>query len=353
MVIVWHYFYSEIHPTPHSILARVATPFSLCWSGVDLFFVLSGFLIGGILVDSRQADNYFRVFYVRRVCRIAPVYFLLLASFGVAYAVADPHGRFAWLLEDPLPALSYVTFTQNIVMGLRGTFGPTWLAPTWSLAVEEQFYSLLPIVVWALPPKALRVLLIVAICSAPLLRSMCSELTGQVEMPMRSDSLLLGAMVAIRCEASASSMPSGGDAGSSWPRSSSSSRGPPSCASARTGSVSSCRPGSPRSTARSSSCPSRIPGFAISRILRSPLLRFFGTISYSLYLVHEIVVGLLHGVVYGRAPRIDDAASAGLTIAAFAVSVLLARGTFEWIEKKAVAVGHRYGYRLPAAQGST
>ena len=99
MVIVWHYFFSQIHPSPHSLLSAMAIPFRLCWSGVDLFFVLSGFLIGGILVDSREAANYFRVFYVRRVCRLGPVYLLLLTSFALVYRLSDPHGRFSWLLE--------------------------------------------------------------------------------------------------------------------------------------------------------------------------------------------------------------------------------------------------------------
>ena len=130
MVIVWHYFYSQIHPARHSVLAMSAIPFSLCWSGVDLFFVLSGFLIGGILVDSRESANFFRIFYLRRVCRIAPIYVLLLMTFGLAYLLSGSDGRFSWLLGGPLPALSYVTFTQNILMGLRGTFGATWLAPT-------------------------------------------------------------------------------------------------------------------------------------------------------------------------------------------------------------------------------
>jgi len=95
------------------------------------------------------------------------------------------------------------------------------------------------------------------------------------------------------------------------------------------------------------------PTSPIARFLRSPILRFFGAISYSLYLVHEIVVGLLHGIVYGRAPRVDDAASAGLTAVALVISVVVARATYEWIEKKAVAIGHRHVYRVSAPRRST
>jgi len=97
----------------------------------------------------------------------------------------------------------------------------------------------------------------------------------------------------------------------------------------------------------------------LSRILRAPVLAFFGTISYSLYLIHQIAAGLLHGLVYGRALRIDDAYGAALTGAAFVLSVLASRATFEWIEKKAVAFGHRYVYAprtipsIPRAPEST
>jgi peptidoglycan/LPS O-acetylase OafA/YrhL len=344
MVIAWHYFSSQIRPARHSALAIGAIPFRLCWSGVDLFFVLSGFLIGGILVDSRAADNYFRVFYIRRVCRLGPVYALLLISFRIIYAVCDAHGRFSWLLENPLPAASYLTFTQNVFMGINNTFGPNWLAPTWSLAVEEQFYFILPIMVWALPGNVLRVAMAGAVCAAPLLRAPFSQLVGQVEMPMRSDSLLLGSFVAlcVRNDSFLKTLRSNRRALHAI------------FLVLLSGAVLMC--------ARSfwfgvfvqtwlSALYSVLILFpfvdadsVISRILRARALRFFGTISYSLYLIHQIVVGLMHGIVYRRAPQIDDPYGAMLTGAAFLVSVSLAYVSFKYIERYAVRYGHRYVY---------
>ena len=104
---------------------------------MDLFFVLSGFLIGGILLEARSATNYFSVFYTRRFFRIVPIYFavLLLLPDLTAFGEWTRHGNFRWFLELSTPWYSYWTFTQNFWMAdeLRGRL---WM--TWSLAVEEQ-----------------------------------------------------------------------------------------------------------------------------------------------------------------------------------------------------------------------
>ena len=79
-VLIWHYsnFYE---PAAGSFSASVLSLFKTTWSGVDLFFVLSGFLIGGILIDNRTAANLWETFYIRRALRILPLYFLVFFSF--------------------------------------------------------------------------------------------------------------------------------------------------------------------------------------------------------------------------------------------------------------------------------
>jgi len=94
-------------------------------TGVDLFFVLSGFLIGSILYDARFARNYYSTFYGRRVHRIFPVCFLWLMLFLVGLHLVGPKN---------------VTYLHRI----PSPVGAEWLSATWSLAVEEQFYLLLP-----------------------------------------------------------------------------------------------------------------------------------------------------------------------------------------------------------------
>jgi peptidoglycan/LPS O-acetylase OafA/YrhL len=108
MILVYHWIVLESISILPNRLGRLM---SFGWSGVDLFFVLSGFLIGGILLDARDSANYFKVFYVRRFYRILPLYgALCLLSVAVFYAHFSTH---AWLFEGKVPWYAYSTFGQN------------------------------------------------------------------------------------------------------------------------------------------------------------------------------------------------------------------------------------------------
>jgi peptidoglycan/LPS O-acetylase OafA/YrhL len=133
--------------------------------GVDLFFVLSGFLITGILVDSKQLKNYFRNFYARRALRIWPVYYAVLAVFFVLIPLFFGHNAFdtgerTWGY--------YVTYTQNLFLSFHHA-AP--LQPTWSLAVEEQYYAGWALVVFLFGRAALRNWLIGMILFSTALRA--------------------------------------------------------------------------------------------------------------------------------------------------------------------------------------
>jgi peptidoglycan/LPS O-acetylase OafA/YrhL len=200
-VVCWHYLAGRLEPALGPMGALADRALGLSWSGVDLFFVLSGFLIGGILIDHRESPRYFSSFYARRACRILPAYAVIVVLAFLWSAGAERAGlRIGF--GNLLPAWSYATFTQNFVMASRGTFGSHWLGPTWSLAIEEQFYLLLPVLVRMVPPARLPAVLAAGILAGPVSRVALLAFhprgffAAYVMMPGRADALLLGALLA-------------------------------------------------------------------------------------------------------------------------------------------------------------
>jgi peptidoglycan/LPS O-acetylase OafA/YrhL len=210
-VLIAHCLTGIVHANPDSWIVTLIVTFnlhtlSLFLSGVDLFFVLSGFLIGGILLDSRDAPHYFQTFWIRRIGRIFPVAYLVLATYAAALFVTAHFNitRFDdWLLAEYRPPLwSFATFTQSLPIALHGYSGPRWMAMTWSLAIEEQFYLLFPIAVYFLPRKWLVALIVAGIVAAPILRGVLGRVlvdwySAYVLLPCRMDSLMYGVGVAL------------------------------------------------------------------------------------------------------------------------------------------------------------
>ena len=130
--------------------------------GVDLFFVLSGFLITGILVDARGGAFFFRNFYMRRVLRIFPLYYGSLLVFFVVLPLLDPGDpRLQQVLGEQAWYWSYLT---NIRMAFDGWPAYHHIGHFWSLAVEEQFYMVWPLVIFLFRRRSL--LFICAACVA-------------------------------------------------------------------------------------------------------------------------------------------------------------------------------------------
>ena len=184
--------------------SAVLSPLRLTWSGVDLFFVLSGFLIGGILMDARYSQRYFRTFYLRRAFRILPVYAIFISLYLGRHLHIPLLGR--WTGETsplPVPWFAFLTFTQNFWMTAFGWFGPMAIAPTWSLAVEEQFYLTIPFLIRRVSRKILFIALLGVIAAAPLLRSLLPRVLAHggfgcyILMPCRADALCMGVLAAL------------------------------------------------------------------------------------------------------------------------------------------------------------
>lgn len=173
--------------------------FDLGWTGVTLFFVLSGYLITGILLAAKGAPHYFRDFYARRALRIFPAYYaMLLLAFALANTLSalDTAGAGR---EWPF----YVFYVSNYWLGMNDGRTPMsqLLGPTWTLSIEEQFYLIWPLIVGALTRRALAALCIALVVASPLLRWSLMQATGDptftsFALVSNFDGLALGALIA-------------------------------------------------------------------------------------------------------------------------------------------------------------
>lgn len=166
--------------------------------GLDVFFVVSGFLITGILLDTKGSKTFFKTFYIRRTLRIFPLYYGFLILRFIIWPALD-----AALQHTPASTqVWYWTYIFNIYVAIHGDGHlPMNTIHLWSLAVEEQFYLLWPAVVHLC--SRTRLLRITAACLviAPLLRAafvaLHAPMAAFMLMPSRMDSLAAGAMIAI------------------------------------------------------------------------------------------------------------------------------------------------------------
>jgi len=349
LVLVWHYLVCEVGAPPPLFRFLNQT-----WSGVNLFFVLSGFLIGGILLDHREAPNYYRVFYIRRVCRILPIYVVWLLLFYILRGPVShlPLGTASgWLFADPLPFWSYATFTQNFLQGKYGVWGPNWLAVTWSLAVEEQFYLLLPVIVRLMPPRRLPYLLAPFILLAPVLRFLFFDPTMAVDpsyvlLICKADALLLGVFCAwlARREGAAERI----RAKAPLLRILLLSCGGFVCLAAYVPETATIRALNDSLLAIGYASLILLalytPRSPFARTARVRWLRSLGLIAYGTYLIHQTVNGLAFGAVRGHWPYITRASDLLVILGALTITIATAMASWRWFEKPIVDFGRRWRY---------
>lgn len=191
-VLIHHAFYG--YPTAPGVLDSLPKVFTFVvsrgWLGVDLFFVLSGLLIGGILLDAKSKPRFFANFYGRRVLRILPVYLVVLAL--------------CWLFYSGYNGFFLIS------LGMLANFDRWFHVPAphgpsvfWSLAIEEQFYLLWPSAVFLLSRTRLALLAGLIVIATPILRGV-GALNGMdpgeeiyAYSWFRFDGLALGVLLAI------------------------------------------------------------------------------------------------------------------------------------------------------------
>jgi peptidoglycan/LPS O-acetylase OafA/YrhL len=360
LLVLLHHFLS-LQPGNFAVSAH--GPFALGWCGVDLFFVLSGFLIGGILLDARDSPRYFRTFYARRVFRILPLYYLWIGGYFLFVAVlAHP---------EPLRQLGiYATFLQNSFRFDHGVLGSAWLDHLWSLSVEEQFYLLIPLAIFLLPRRHLTALMLATVVAAPILRVLFhvyvpAHPAAQYKLTMcRADALALGVLLAIAWR-------SGAWHGNRWH-----SDHWRDDFGART-----VRPFTPHLIILLAVLAGGVAYLAIwnpsqyslgmaawgystidfffagllvlalsaregkwAAVCRWPVLGALGRISYCLYVIHPLVNFACHKILLHAAPVTGTLRADAVTLFAAALAIALATFSWKFYEHPLLRRGHRFSY---------
>jgi len=205
MVMLYHFAHVPLVSTLSidTLFYRVAMT---GWVGVDIFFALSGFLITGILLRSKTSPNYFILFYLRRAFRIFPLYYLYLALlFLVLYPCiltrVNPV-EYAKMQSAVDSWPWFVLYLSNLKQAATGIFFGAGAGHLWSLAIEEQFYLVWPLVVWLTSERTLSRICLALLAGALALRVYLAHLGVSPEAiyvftPARLDGLICGALLAI------------------------------------------------------------------------------------------------------------------------------------------------------------
>lgn len=345
LVLFFHYgnnqlLFWEKAPLWVTIISKVG---SFMWSGVDLFFVLSGFLIGMVLLKNKGSKNYFSTFYWRRFLRIFPLfYFFLLIYLLLKWVDFPDPGNF--LFKNELNIAYYFFFVQNYAMALNGTFAAQALTPTWSLAVEEQFYLLLPTLIFIVRKKYLPYLIILIILIVPIFRyNALNWYAEYATFHNRMDTLLFGVLIAYLVFEK-NMLP--------WLKGKGVYLFLVFFITLIAGGFLSYKNqigvfnysffmiiyGILLVAALN------YPQTKLAAFLRMKWLRLIGFLSYGIYIFHQLISGALHALIANQRPMIQSFSDFLITLLALVITILLAYLLNQVIEKPLIALGHKRKY---------
>jgi peptidoglycan/LPS O-acetylase OafA/YrhL len=158
MVVCYHGLGWRYAAFPHDRLSALALHATLIgWAGVNLFFVLSGFLITGILLDTRGRSDFYSRFYRCRALRILPIYLITVLVMLAAHAMSITGALFSLVFLANLVTLFGISLPHSVL---------------WTLAVEEQFYLGWPMVVRRASPRSVAVIAFCVVLAMPIIRAL-------------------------------------------------------------------------------------------------------------------------------------------------------------------------------------
>jgi len=200
MVLAWHFIGIPAWASEGRAFQALFRVFLLGGAGVNLFFVLSGFLITRIIISRNQSNTLFlRNFYTRRALRILPPYFLLLAVFWVIVWNSGVQNN---VFNDQISLWRFLTFTQNFWMAENASYGPDGISVTWSVAIEEQYYLVFPLLALMLQKSRLPIFLACIAVTSVVWRACIFALDPSNNFPSdlgtlaRLDGLAIGGLIA-------------------------------------------------------------------------------------------------------------------------------------------------------------
>lgn len=349
-MVLWHHLV-ELHLPPgrSSWLGWLRASTALSWTGVDLFFTLSGFLIGGILIDQRHSRRLARVFYLRRALRILPLYYVTLLAIAAALAAGLP-GSF-----QLFPGWTYALFLTNIEIARAGAWDWLPLSVMWSLAVEEQFYLAAPWLMRLVPPARIPLFACALVVAAEtarvwlLARHPSHALSLHVLTPFRMDALAFGIWGSWLVR-----NPAGGTVLGFLARNAAACAA---CAAAVFATLTIAR-------ATEGSAAMALYGYtlialcfgaivpaaakarprAMIRLLESPALVNLGRRSYFIYLWHALLGGSIIRCLGGHDFELHSLGGAGIVALAIAATWLASAASWRWFEGPIVEIGRRHAY---------
>ncbi len=349
-MVLWHHFVQLHLPLGRRHwLGWVNAATGLSWCGVDLFFVLSGYFIGGILIDNRDSPHLKRVFYIRRAARILPLFYVTLIAFAIT-APANAQGSF-----QPYPIWVYALFLSNFAIALTQKWGWLPFATMWSLAVEEQFYLAAPWVVRMVSANMVPLLAAGLIALAEVARAgfllahPMGHLALHVLTPFRMDSLAFGGLLAwaVRSESTLPFFEQLRAHYAWWLTAAFLAFSVLVVLQPREGSPLAALIGYPLIagvfTVITAVVAKVRPKWLI-RFLELPPLTNLGRHSYFIYLWHGFLGGMLISRLGGPDFVLSSMAGAGLVALAVAVTWIAALASWKWLEAPIVAWGHQHAY---------